>query len=325
VTSILPRIGKRIRPGTKTYIRDHQNSEAEIVKMKPEAFSCPVCRSQITTLYYCKNRTIPVKSFNPSSTDFGIYYDLYRCEECHAVFASEIPSEEAIAEVYQASCHDGYLLEETNRRHNFLGLIRMIAIYQDTGQPLKLLDVGASTGLFLDTVRSLYPNWILLGVEASLSAIGQARQLYNIKLKQGMFELVEIPPASQDIITMLDFIEHVRDPRENIKLAKRYLKPGGILVITTPNINSWTSRIFRSRWWGFRLMHTLYFSRLSMTQMMAQEGFQVIKMRGLIRFFSLRYCLRHLGWTIQGPSIQIPFPLSLGDMLVVARKEVSMN
>jgi len=76
-----------------------------------------------------------------------------------------------------------------------------------------------------------------------------------------MFELVEIPPASQDIITMLDFIEHVRDPRENIKLAKRYLKPGGILVITTPNINSWTSRIFRSRWWGFRLdAYALFFT-----------------------------------------------------------------
>ena len=290
--------------------------------METKAITCPVCESEITTLYYRKNRTIPVESFKPSATDFGIYYDLYRCEGCRTVFASEIPSRIEMARVYQASRHDGYLLEETNRRHNFSGLIKTIASYQDSERRLNLLDVGASTGLFLDTVRGLFPDWSLMGVEASLSAVEKARQLYNIELKQGMFESVAITPAGQDIITMLDFIEHVRGPLEVIKLANRCLKPGGILVITTPHIDSWTSRIFRSRWWGFRLMHTLYFSRLSMTQMLARGGFRVIKMRGLIRLFSLRYCLRHLGWTIQGPSTRIPFPLALGDMLVIARKEV---
>ena len=282
---------------------------------------CPLCKSRIISLYYRKNRFLPVESFSPAVSDFGVFSDLFRCEACRAVFAAEVASPEELLKSYQSSDHGKYLLEEKNRRRNFQGLIKAIAKYVAASQPVRLLDVGASTGLFLDTVRQKFPHWVLMGIEASSSAVAAGERRYGLKLHQGMFEASELEPCSRDCVTMLDFIEHVRTPLEVIISANRCLQPGGILVITTPNIQSWTSLLFRQRWWGFRFMHTLYFSPLSMRQMLARGGFRVVEMRGLIRFFSIGYCLRHLGWIGGRPAINIPFPLSLGDMMVIARKE----
>ncbi len=286
---------------------------------------CPVCDSRVTTLYYKKNRTVPVASYAPTSSDFGIFYDLYRCDACHTVFASESLSDELMATAYEFSQHDGYMLEQDNRRRNFKHLAKALSRYLDAGEETSVLDVGASTGLFLDTVREVFPHWKLSGVEPSTDAVKKCEEMFDISLRQGVFESIEIAPETHDVVTMLDLIEHIHNPMHVIDAANRCLKPNGLLVITTPNIESWTARFFGRRWWSFRLMHTLYFSPLSIQQMLARGGFRVVKMRGLIRLFSLRYCLRHLGWTIRGPSVVIPFPLSLGDMLVIARKETAVN
>ena len=286
---------------------------------------CPVCNSRVTTLFYKKNKLVPAESFAPSSSDFGIFYDLYRCDACHTVFVSERLPEHVTAKLYECSQHDGYMLEQGNRRRNFRRLVKVITQYLGSGVKKSLLDVGASAGVFLDTVREALPHWELSGVEPSTDAVKKCENMFHIKLQQGVFEDIESEPEKYDVITMLDLIEHVHSPTLVIEAAYRFLKPGGLLLITTPNIRSWTARLFRRRWWSFRLMHTLDFSPLSIRQMLAQEGFRVVKMRGLIRLFSLRYCLRHLGWTIRGPSVVIPFPLSLGDMLVIARKETTVS
>lgn len=293
--------------------------------MMDQNIICPVCGSRIVSLYYHKNREFPVKSFTPSASDFGVFYDLYRCEGCRVVFAADMPPEQELAQAYRSSHPEGYTLEKKNRQRNFQRLIKNVAGYVQRQERIRLLDVGTSTGLFLGTVQKTFPHWELTGVEASAAAAEMARGQDGVNIIQGMFETAAGIPGGQDIITMLDLIEHVRSPLEIICQANQFLKTGGILVLSTPNIKSWTSRLFRTHWWGFRCMHTLYFSPLSMKQILARGGFRVVTMRGLIRLFSLRYCLRHLGWSIQGPSASIPFPLSLGDMLIIARKEVSVS
>jgi hypothetical protein len=119
---------------------------------------------------------------------------------------------------------------------------------------------------------------------------------------------------------MFDIIEHVQEPLKMMQKASALLKVGGILVVTTPNIESWTSKILQSRWWSYRLMHNVLFSRQSMRHLMSRSSLQVIRMRGLIRLFSLGYCMKHLGWSAGSGALNVSFPLALGDMLVFARK-----
>jgi 2-polyprenyl-3-methyl-5-hydroxy-6-metoxy-1,4-benzoquinol methylase len=223
--------------------------------------------------------------------------------------------------MYESGLHEDYRLEEANRRRTFRGLIRSLRPFLDLRPPRLLLDVGASTGLFLDTFHRLYPAWSVNGVEASQWAVAECRQLFGRELLQGMVETIALPPASQDLVTMLDLIEHLHDPLRTLRAAHRCLKPKGLLVLTTPNVGSVPARVLGSRWWGYRQTHVLYLGPVSVNRLLRRAGFRLIRQRPLIKYFNLGYCLeligRGRGWPLKG----IAFPLPLGDMLVLAEKE----
>ena len=58
-----------------------------------------------------------------------------------------------------------------------------------------------------------------------------------------------------DIITMIDFIEHVRAPMSILVKASRLLRPGGQLVILTPNADSLSRRLMGLRWLHYKVEH----------------------------------------------------------------------
>jgi len=53
-----------------------------------------------------------------------------------------------------------------------------------------------------------------------------------------------------DIITMFHVIEHVQSPEFYLKKIRKLLKPGGSLVVETPNYDSLDARIFKNSFWG---------------------------------------------------------------------------
>ena len=184
------------------------------------------------------------------------------------------------------------------------------------------MDIGASAGLFLHTVQIYQPAWSISGIEASRQAVNACKSRFNIDLIHGMLEDISLESHLEryDVITMFDIIEHVRQPLKMMQKASALLKKNGILVVTTPNIESWTSKILQSRWWSYRLMHNVLFSCQSMRHLMSRSSLKVIRMRGLIRLFSLGYCMKHLGWSAGAGKLNLTVPLALGDMLVFARK-----
>jgi predicted SAM-dependent methyltransferase len=68
-----------------------------------------------------------------------------------------------------------------------------------------------------------------------------------------------------DVITMFDVIEHLPQPREVLARCYRYLKPGGVIVITTGDFASIVARWAGAKW---RLMtppqHLWYFTKESL-------------------------------------------------------------
>ena len=49
---------------------------------------------------------------------------------------------------------------------------------------------------------------------------------------------------------MRHVLEHFENPKHLLLTAKRLLRPGGILVIDTPNIDAWDAKLFSKRYWG---------------------------------------------------------------------------
>jgi SAM-dependent methyltransferase len=97
-----------------------------------------------------------------------------------------------------------------------------------------------------------------------------------------------------DVVVMDEVIEHIADPKGTLNGLRSALKPDGILYVSTPNVDSLASRLFKSRWWGVKESHIYYFSRNTLTKMLNDSGFVPVSVRGHSRYFTVRYLLARL-------------------------------
>jgi SAM-dependent methyltransferase len=70
-------------------------------------------------------------------------------------------------------------------------------------------------------------------------------------------------------------IEHVDSPRSFIAAAAEKLKPGGLLVIETPNIDSLPFKILKSRWRQFIPEHYYFFTPKTISRLLSDQGLRV--------------------------------------------------
>lgn len=106
--------------------------------------------------------------------------------------------------------------------------------------PSAHLDVGAGHGDLINLLRDKY--------EITSSACDYTDKLIKLKdvpVKVADLNVEQIPfvNSSFDLVTCTEVIEHLEHYRETIREMHRVLRPGGTLVITTPNILNLKSRI----------------------------------------------------------------------------------
>ena len=116
--------------------------------------------------------------------------------------------------------------------------------------PPRLLDVGCSSGALLAVATDL--GFSVAGVEPASKA-AEAAQRAGFEVFSGFLHEASYPDKTFDVVTLFEIIEHVSDPLVLIAECVRILKPGGVLVINTPNADSWTAKFMKERWEGFSL------------------------------------------------------------------------
>jgi SAM-dependent methyltransferase len=136
----------------------------------------------------------------------------------------------------------------------------------------RLLDVGCAAGYFLDAARSR--GWNVAGLELSAYSVQLARRL---ALEVFEASILAPPPLPVfDAITMWDTIEHIARPDIAVQKARRLLRPGGVLVISTGDRRSFVARALGRRW---RLMtdptHKFFFDEPTLSSLLAAAGFKV--------------------------------------------------
>lgn len=169
---------------------------------------------------------------------------------------------------------------------------KIAAVLGRTPATVKLLDVGCSSGAFLMSACRL--GFRAEGVEPSADAAHTARSA-GLAVFTGYLEQARFPDASFDAVTLIEIVEHLRDALALLTECARILKPGGVMLITTPNAHSWTARAMGARWAGFSLNdmggHISFFNPQSMRILATRCGLEVhhLETRN-VRFFERGQC-----------------------------------
>ena len=104
----------------------------------------------------------------------------------------------------------------------------------------NLLEIGCGVGAELNLLRERWPSVKLTGLDRSAShlAAGRARLPKDIELVEGDATALPFPDRSFDRVITIWMLEHVPDPGTVIREALRVLKPGGKLVCTEVDNNT---------------------------------------------------------------------------------------
>jgi predicted SAM-dependent methyltransferase len=77
---------------------------------------------------------------------------------------------------------------------------------------------------------------------------------------------------------MSHVIEHLHRPKETLQKINRILKPGGKLIVSTPNFGSLAALIFKSYWFTTDSpRHLFLFTAETLSRMLHEAGFGIKK------------------------------------------------
>jgi len=148
--------------------------------------------------------------------------------------------------------------------------------------PASYLDVGCGNGRFLDLMAAKgVARERLVGLELDPATVARVRARGYQAFCARVEECEDIPDGSLDLITMFHVIEHVDAPDAVVRRLARWLAPGGVLAIETPNLDSWDARLFRDRFWGGYHIprHWHLFTPPTLTRLLEGAGLQVAGIR----------------------------------------------
>jgi SAM-dependent methyltransferase len=146
----------------------------------------------------------------------------------------------------------------------------------------KVLDVGCGSGQLLAQLQRL--GWDVTGIEPDPRSAAAAARLLGRPVLVGGIGEVDLPDNHFDAIVLSHVIEHLVDPLAALGHCARALKPGGRIVITTPNTNSFGRRIFKRDWLHWDVpRHIFIYDANSLRALAEKAGLRVSSVRSLAR------------------------------------------
>ena len=245
-------------------------------------------------------------------------YQLVSCAECGLAFIANPPSQDELARLYSldGAHYHAELQDPTSVQYQRIARIsaqhlRFVHKVADGG---RLVDVGCSTGQFLG--RALAEGFDGSGVEFSPESATFAAAHTGVAIERGSIHDCRLAPGSVDVLTMFDVIEHVPDPAADLAAAWRLLKPGGWLVLSTPNIDGLFPRLsyslaHRLDYWPHPEppYHLYQFSVKTLAAMLEKAGFEA---------GPVEHCAIDLAYTFGTPSTLVHSPKRLAYAAVFA-------
>ncbi len=117
-----------------------------------------------------------------------------------------------------------------------------------------LVDVGCGAGNLCRHVRSRFARYVGVDV-VQYEGFPESAEFCRLDLDSGRLPL---PDASADVVAAIEVIEHLENPRDFMRKLVKLVKPGGWVLVTTPNQLSWLSLltlVTKQRFQAFQDVH----------------------------------------------------------------------
>lgn len=163
------------------------------------------------------------------------------CQRCRTLFTARLPVA-AESTDYGGYYHPGNL-EVPAFVHRQLE--RVVASFEPWRRCNRWLDVGCGAGALMAAARRR--RWDVIGTEVAAGA-AEAVRAQGFEVRTGELERLGLPAGGFDVISMVEVVEHVPDPRALLDAAGTLLRPEGAIYITTPHARGVSARLLRTRW-----------------------------------------------------------------------------
>ena len=215
--------------------------------------------------------------------------DIVRCTRCGHMQVAEFPGEAQLDEAYAEVEEAAYVEEEAGQRAT---AARSLDRLERHHAPGRLVDLGCWVGFLVAEAGGR--GWSARGVEPSRFASESARSQLGLDVETGTLESVELPTGEFDAAVMADVIEHLPDPGEALDRIHGLLAPDGVLMLALPDAGSRVARLMGARWWSVLPTHVQYFTRESLSRLLARHGFAAEWIGTAPKAFTVRYYLERL-------------------------------
>jgi 2-polyprenyl-3-methyl-5-hydroxy-6-metoxy-1,4-benzoquinol methylase len=143
--------------------------------------------------------------------------------------------------------------------------------------PGRLLDVGCGSGAYGASLLAL--GWQVDGIEPDPEAAARASEA-GLRVQNCLLEQAILPAAGYDVITLWHVLEHLDDAVAGLRHLYPALRPGGLLLVETPNLAALMARLTGPYWFHLDLpRHRLHFTPASLRLALEQAGFRVQRLR----------------------------------------------
>jgi 2-polyprenyl-3-methyl-5-hydroxy-6-metoxy-1,4-benzoquinol methylase len=256
-----------------------------------EHVECNLCGSTIAdTVYeakYAESSERDLVRIFRASGDELLVDRLMRCRECGLEYVSPRPRAADIVEAYSMGDDPAYVSQMQARERTFnAALANIESLLPGRG---RLLDIGTAAGGFLAAARDR--GWQVEGCDPNKWMAEWGSRHYGLPIRTGEIFDQDFAPASFDVVTLWDVIEHTPDPSRVIGRAAVLLKPGGLLVINYPDRGTWLARLLGRKWPFLSSVHLYYFTRQTISRLLQKEAFEIVEMRPHIQRLEVDYLL----------------------------------
>jgi 2-polyprenyl-3-methyl-5-hydroxy-6-metoxy-1,4-benzoquinol methylase len=203
-------------------------------------------------------------------------YRFVTCHKCGLVFQNPQPIADDLLNRYSFE----YFSYERENEHTFFQLmlrgLEDIGFYQYEPELIgrgRFLDIGCATGKLLECVKER--GWREQGVEVCEPAVRYGIEKRGLRIRTGSLEQNRFETDFFSVVHCSHLIEHLPDPAGFFTEINRILIPGGLLIVATPNIDGFQSKLFKEKWRSAIADHVFLYSKKTLRNFLRKYHFSI--------------------------------------------------